>query len=1241
MDGLPSLQVYALPPQSGHSGAWTLSQSKSGLIAVGCDMVCEFDGDHWRTRTAGSSYAVRGLAWDSDGKLWAGGIGELGWFDPSPQGLGDYHSLTPRLPASCGPLGDVWNVFASRDCVLFVTADKVLRWDGTTFKVWSYPNPRRLLSFRSQGEVYVSRHNSGLLRIDRDGPREVISADALKGTAVFYAEQETENQYLLVTHSGLTRVTNGVITPLSPSPFFKDQIVSAVAPLRDHRFAVGTLRGGIAIVSADGKISRVFDASDGLPTQEIYSLATDQSGALWATSYESVFRIDIGRAQTYFDKRSGLSASGIRDLVQVNGRLYAASGDDVLRLEPGEHAASRFVNMGLKGPPVLSLAATPRGLAMGRMYNIDCLDAGSTHRLVTLPSDVYSLAPGASGDRLLAATDRSLLQINMAGGIRGVIATDLPDYVQSFAEDGDSSVWISTRRALFVRLPGEREARSAMGTMGLPASARSTAVFTDGKRIFAAVDQTLLWKEPAMPAFQSVEGMPSGGDVHLSNPDSSGAVWALLETPGESRIPILGRLVPHDHRVTWESREGAGLARTGVVRQLLVQKDPEGDSLWVSDGKGLVRTPIRSLTSIAPPEPPLVTATYVDRDDHATALPALITANTGVVRFQFGSREFWRRDALTYQTLLDGGSQGWVSLPGSSEIELTNLAPGHHRLRARLVDAGRPGRESVVEFTIQPPWWQTATAYACLATLVAGAAFTGHKMHVRSLARRARTLEALVEERTQELRRANAAKTDFVAGISHEIRNPMNGIVGASYALADTPLDSKQRQLVATLSQCAGFLSSLVDDVLDFTAIEAGSTRIERLPYRPAELLERVATILQPTAQAAGVAMTVDIEPGIPDRLYGDPRKIQQVIMNFATNALKFCRDRVSLRARVEGDDIVFSVRNDGVPIPADEHHALFARFSRLRQARAAAIPGTGLGLAVCRALAERMGGSVGLEESTEDNTTFYFRKRIEPALPEVAQPDLARRGEGARALIVEDIGYNAHVLTIMLAKLGWLTDVAETGERALELAAFTPYDVVLVDSGLPGMDGLEVARRLRALDRNPAPLIVATTANSTVDHREACMAAGVDLFLTKPITPDRLRAALAAPPREPRPGRPVEVPTSEPNLKLLRYVAGDSPEAMGREIQRFCDGLMAAAQALEEAGKCKDRPAVQRCAHALLSYARLVDDHELSDQIDALESHAPSAAVAQVEAMVGAVMAGAGLLREKLRRVHPGPAPA
>ena len=1209
------------------------------MLAIGCDTVCEFDGERWRTHAVGTAYAVRGLDRAPDGTLWAGAIGELGWFESTPHGLGPYHSLSAFLPPGCKDLGDIWNVFAAKDSVIFVTGDKILRWDGARFQVWSYPNQRRLLAFKSHGAVYVSRHNSGLLRIDPDGPREVISAALLQDTAVFFAEPEGNDGYLLLTSVGIMRTAHGVLTQTVPNAFFRTRIVSSVTPLPNHLFGVGTLRGGIALVRADGTLERIFDVSDGLPTQEIYSLSTDEAGALWATTYESIFRLDLARAQTFFDQRNGLSPSGIRDFAQYGGKLFAASGDDILRLEPGLQSASRFVKMGLSGPPILSLAATPRGLAMGRVFGIDCLEGASSRVLVSLPSDVYALAPSVSSPGLIAATGRSLLRISESGKTTALVASGLPDYAQSFAEEPDGHLWISTRHSLFVKNPGSVNAEAALGTRGLPPSARSTEVFSAGSLLFAAVDQTLFWKGALQADFSPVDAMPAAGGVHLSNPDSSGAVWASLENPGEARVPFLGRLVKRSGRVAWESREAAGLSRAGVIRQLFVQRDPGGDSLWVSGRDGLVRTPVSSLGRIVPPLAPFVTADLVTPQDHGTPLPAQIPSRKGVLRFQFGTSELSRRDALTYQTLLDGGNQTWVSLPGSSEIDLTHLDPGHYRLRARLIDADCPGKESVVDFTIQPPWWQSMPAYVCLVTLIAGAAFAVHRLHVRSLAKRARKLEALVEERTLELKRANAAKTDFVAGISHEIRNPMNGIVGASYALADTPLDSKQRQLVTTLSQCAGFLSSLVDDVLDFTEIEAGSTRVEHLPYRPADLLDRVATILQPTAHAAGVAMTVDIDPEIPPRLYGDPKKIQQVMMNYATNALKFGRDRVSLRARVDGPDIVFSVRNNGAAIPADERQDLFARFSRLKQARSAAIPGTGLGLAVCRALAERMGGTVGLEESTDANTTFFFRKRIEPAPPEAAEPDLGLRREGARALVVEDIGYNAHVLTIMLAKLGWRADVAETGERALELVTLGRYDAVLVDSGLPGIDGIEVARRIRSLDPESSTLIVATTANSTVEHREACLAAGIDLFLTKPITPDRLRAALAMPPRGCRPGRPVDVPDPEPDLKLLTYVAGESPEALARELDRFCEGLKAACAALARARDSGDRRSVQQCAHAVLSYARMVDDHELSDTIESLESRAPTASPEQIASLVSAITAGTETLRDKLLRRRPGQA--
>lgn len=333
------------------------------------------------------------------------------------------------------------------------------------------------------------------------------------------------------------------------------------------------------------------------------------------------------------------------------------------------------------------------------------------------------------------------------------------------------------------------------------------------------------------------------------------------------------------------------------------------------------------------------------------------------LHFEFSSAVYGLRDTLRYQTLLEGVDQDWSAPSNLAELDLTNLREGRYTFKVRLVsNTGLVGEPTVLHFGIAPPWWRTPYAYGTYAIALALFLTGLYGWRIRTVQQRAVALEDTVRERTQELEKANAAKAEFIASMSHEIRNPMNGLLGSVSALEDTPLDENQKDFVSTLRNCATFLSSLMEDVLDFSSIEAGVFTVNPKSCRPAEILESVAKMLATPAADAGAHFSITVDSALPARIFADPARIQQVVVNYATNALKFSGGgRVRLGAYADFEHVSFMVGDDGPGISTEDQAVLFTRFSRLKTARNAGVPGAGLGLAVCRAVAERMGGTVGV----------------------------------------------------------------------------------------------------------------------------------------------------------------------------------------------------------------------------------------------------------------------------------------
>jgi len=341
----------------------------------------------------------------------------------------------------------------------------------------------------------------------------------------------------------------------------------------------------------------------------------------------------------------------------------------------------------------------------------------------------------------------------------------------------------------------------------------------------------------------------------------------------------------------------------------------------------------------------------------------------------------------------------------------------------------------------------------------------------------------------------------------------------------------------------------------------------------------------------------------------GDCGRLQQILMNYSTNALKYASGTIRLRVALPSqpaEELEFSVEDNGPGFTDDEKRALFTKFTRFTTRSAKGKDGTGLGLAVSRRIADLMGGSVGVESELGRGARFFVRlPLVTTVLPGESG---AQRFSFSRVLLVEDTDYNAWATKAILAKLGIrVDDRASTGEEATKLFAAHHYDLVLLDRNLPDVDGTVVAQQLRGLEVGARrALIVAVTAYSTLDDRALCLQSGMDAFVSKPLTPDKLRRALleiglgdlptAAVTLSPSPA-----PAPAYSLTVLRYLSDGTPASLREQTSRYTATLEDYLRQLSSATEAQDWTALRTCAHRILSHARMIEAHALVDGAAAL----------------------------------------
>ena len=1033
--GLPYIENFS-PTEygAGPTNIW-ITQSDEGLIYVANeDGVLEYDGTTWRLIPLPNGMYAYSVSCGSDGLIYVGGDGDLGYLAPNANGQLAFVSLLEKIPAEFRDFNDTWGMTIREQDVFFSTDKYFFRWNvdqkEEEMQAWKARNIYHAC-FTYKGEIYVWEWEGGLVRLEGDSLRVVPGGEAFAKTTIRLMAPISidgqEKTLIGTVQKGLFIYDGQQATPFTSSPkiweFLNENSLYYSVQLHDGNYALATSQGGIAIIDQQGNLMRIIDKSKGLQDNGTAYIFPDRQGGLWVALLNGISRIRIPSSFTFFSDELGLTGN-INTTIHGKNEFWAASTSGWFTKTPALPADYRTFFQKRGG------AKDYRDIRDVKVVNGDVLVASNAGfycsncdslAISTIYSEVDGIYPSHFHSDLVFLAMGNEIGIVQQGAQQWQWTGRIPltgGRIRSIAEAAPNLLWVTTNdQVVRIKIEDPAWPQPPTGTTASDPLMLTTQIDTfdqshhlpTGTSLAHRVEDNIVFSTPAgirqyddaSNRFIPDDSWPYNDTTRIIHPFSvqpNGDIWLISQDDMNADLIQFKR-----------TSGGEYLLRSQNFKQLLskgmsvnsIDSDPANrDIVWISTSEGLVKYIPTEGHPVQQSFPSMVRrvltgdSTLLDGNKTTQQVPEL-AYKFNALRFEYTALSYDRPAENRYRVWLEGFDSNWSDWTEETKKDYTNLPEGDYvfRVKARNV-YGLESEEGHFTFSIDPPWYRSWWAYLSYLLAVVGSIYGLVRWRVYQLRQHNRQLELLVHERTEEveaqkqqLLQLDQLKSRFFTNISHEFRTPLTIIGGMAQQIEKSP-DTWLHKGVKAIKRNNANLLNLVNQILDLRKLETGTLSLHLIQGDIIQYLQFLVESFHSLAESKGVHLHFLPKPKEVIMDY-DKEKILRILSNLLSNAIKFTPEGGNIYVTVETTPmstdnqptnltpagtsawLEIVVKDTGLGIPEDKLPHIFDRFYQVDDSSTRPGEGTGIGLSLTYELIKLLQGNITVESAVHQGTTF------------------------------------------------------------------------------------------------------------------------------------------------------------------------------------------------------------------------------------------------------------------------------